>query len=314
MNIHNVNASSNFTVRNFNNRQSRENLASLPERVISSAMQQSVTLNISDEARALAASVLTMHEPHGGIRQEQTELGLEEALGFNESQFLAEARRIAGENSLSTEDNALLAGMGSRLITGFTLGTSINMGVPNHAHTMANMANEYATIRQELEEQFSGEELERRLGLLSEAFNLSTQIHAYFAESQVRSDMSFEYFKMQAHNYTTENRHRMYNPRHLFNAGVFDKEETRNTANAIANAVRNSIIHFANLTRQFVLENGQVNTSQLGELSNFLNNSDSAEGGLSFGALNDVSRITSQRGEVGRSNTQFDELAHVISR
>ena len=294
MNITNVNASNNFTIRNFSNRPNKENLANLPENAISSAMQQSVTLNISDEARELAASVLTQHAPHDGIPQEQTELGLVEGHSSGQFFFLTQAREFMSDNSLSDE-NTLMAEMGARLIRGVPIGVSINMGVQNHAYTMANMANEYATIRQELEEQFSGEELERRLGLLSEAFDLSTQIHAHWAEAQVRSDMSFEYFKMQAHNYTTENRHRMYNPRHLFNAGVFDKEETRNTANAIAEAVRNSIIHFANLTRQFVLDNGQINTSQLDDLNNFLNNSNSAEGGLSFNALNDVSRITSQR-------------------
>ena len=62
------------------------------------------------------------------------------------------------------------------------------------------------------------------------------------------------------------------------------------------------------------MENGKVNLSQLGELNNFLSNSDSAEGGLSFDTLNDVSRIIAQPRNLGRSETQFDQLAQVISR
>ena len=310
----NINSNyNNFTLKNFGNRPSREGLVNLQESTVSSAMQHSVNVDISDEARKLAASILAVNE-HDGVRQEQTPLGLVEAKGFNELFFLSQARFIVGGESISTDDKALLAEMGGRFIAHAHTGVNIGMGAPNHALNIASIANEYAAIRQELEEQFYGEELERRLGLLSETFDLSVQIHAYWAEAQARSDMSFEYFKMQAHNYITTNRDRMLNPPQLFDAGVFDKVEARNTSIAVADAIRNSIIHLANLTRQFVMENGKIDLSQLGELNSFLSNSDSAEGGLSFNTLNDVSRIIAQPRNLGRSETQFDQLARAISR
>jgi hypothetical protein len=277
-------------------------------------MQDSVKVDISDLARKLAANILTKHESHDGRRQEQVELGLAEGYSFEQVFFLSEARAFTSDISLSSE-NAQMAEMGARIlgsVSAFVFGSQVPPR--NHLYDVAAMANEYAEIRQELEEQFSGEELKRRLGLLSKAFELSTQIHARDVEVHARDLMSFEYFKMQAHNYTTENRHRMYNPRQLFDAGVFDKVEVRNITNAVANAMRNSIVHFANLARQFVLQNGKVDLSQLGDLNNFLSNSTPAEDGFSFDSLNDVSRIMTQPKTIGRSQTQFDQLAQTISQ
>jgi len=313
----NINSNyNNFTLRNFGNRPNREGIANLSERTISSAMQHSVRVDISDEARKLAASILAVNE-HDGVRQEQTPLGLVEAKGFNELWFFSQARHFMSETfeNILTAENAPMAEMGARILGSadvFVFGS--HAPPPNHAHNLAAMANEYAAIRQELTEQFSGEELERRLEMLSEAFELSAQIHANDAQTHARIQMSFEYFKMQAHNYITANRDRMLNPPHLFDAEILDKVEARNTTIAVADAIRNSIIHLANLTRQFVMENGKIDLSQLGELNSFLSNSDSAEGGLSFDTLNDVSRIIAQPRNLGRSETQFDQLARAISR
>jgi len=122
------------------------------------------------------------------------------------------------------------------------------------------LANKYAEMRQALIEAFSGEELENRLNALSQAFDLSVKIQAEYRSLQTSMALRVERNRITAHNQIIQQGQR--SP--FFTGGKIeiDQDEFNRLHEMLTTGVREAVSRFAHLTKQFVLENGFINTEQ----------------------------------------------------
>ncbi|MCL1883826.1 MAG: hypothetical protein FWF81_08770 [Defluviitaleaceae bacterium] len=210
-----------------------------------------VKVNISDEARRL---FLNMQEGNENLVRlpeisEMAEESLTQffshenfaALAQSHSReaitFLSQAHFATGGTAPLMEffslENAAMAEMGHKL------SSVINANKSNLDNFVA-LGNKYAEIRESLEAMYSGEELESQLNKLSEAFDLTAQILAHERSTSAFLQMRFEQARTVLNN-------------QLFNQNTeieYDEEKISN--------IRNSTRFFAQLTRQFILENGAI--------------------------------------------------------
>jgi hypothetical protein len=151
------------------------------------------------------------------------------------------------------------------------------------------LANRYAEMRQSFEEQYSGEELENKLNHLSQAFNLTVEKIAHISERFAYMSMRMDSFRISLHNKLLER-----GQPGMFNGGMieFDEEQFSNMQERVSTGMRESVSHFAHLIRQFVLENGAVNSEQQQKLlESFLRAAPPSSGGFTFDEFNALSEI-----------------------
>jgi len=139
----------------------------------------------------------------------------------------------------------------------------------------ARLANKYAEIRQSLEEEYYGDELEAQLKRLSQAFDMTVQFNA-----SVRAvEISFRLEEMK------------YALSWLGGMPGFSQEQFMQLSERLTVGVEEAVSHFARLARQFVLENGSVLKEQdKALLEKFLRSEQRGQGRLSFDDLRTIDR------------------------
>jgi len=205
--------------------------------------------------------------------------------------------------------NADVADMGARLVSGSGIwdeSSMSNMNVTGDA-AINKLANRYAEMRSSLEERYTGEELETMLGRLSDAFDLVASHIAHGEAESARMRLDTERIWIRLHNA-------------MNSAGVqsnvfakdyieYDEEQKRNISNTITDMVRETTVHFAQMTRDFVLENGAIrDESALQLLTQFLQSAEPSEGRFSFNDLQTLNDIRSDHRESNRERTLFQDL------
>ena len=218
------------------------------------------------------------------------------SLGFN--QF------SGWENLVSKEDtrnwlfeNADVANTGAQLLGAYE---------PNQSD-LNNIANNYVMFRRQFEEQYSGEELETRLQQLSDAFDLIVGEIAHREAENANMRFNTERLWIRIHN-------------GLNNVGIqsnifakdyieYDEEQKRNISNTITDMVRETTAHFAQMTREFVLENGAIrDDNDLQLLTQFLQSAERSDGRFSFDDLQTLNDIRRGHRESSRERTLFQDL------
>jgi hypothetical protein len=196
----------------------------------------------------------------------------------------------------------------------------------NSIQRLANLANKYDELKKSIEAQFSGEELEKELGLLSEAFDIATDFYAKGEGMRAHVKLQREMLAMSAHNQLIKQ-----GQPGLFKGGAieFDKEELLDFSNRIVAGIEKSISLFARITKQFVSDNGRIVAEQGSkELEALLKSVGQPEGGFSFDELNSINdvfnkeqerRLEHERKYIGtlqplppRNETMFAELKRVL--
>jgi hypothetical protein len=260
---------------------------------------------IEKESASLAPP-LTFHEQIEALRQAHS----------NEAwEFLRQAHFANGGTAGSeffSLDRAEMAEMGFQLL-----------GVINFARNdvdnFAALGNRYAEMRKSLEARYSGEELGTQLNKLSEAFELTTEILGHERARTAWLRLHFENARIDAHN-------QMLNwnpPRGLFEGGriEYDQEELSNIMERVTNGIRESVNHFAQMTRQFVLEKGAITERNNESLLALFRNTPAPQGGFSFDDLNSINEILrrplgngdAMRPPEPRSETIFTELGRILN-
>ncbi|MCL2226489.1 MAG: hypothetical protein FWB97_02525 [Oscillospiraceae bacterium] len=210
---------------------------------------------------------------------------------------------------------------------------SVGFSFESDTRNMAALANSYAEIRQSLEATYTGGNLENRLEALSEAFAFSADRLARQSEHIATRRMNVETI-----NRIKQMRREMGITGHMsielpggmsatfFTAGpgldgevpeeLLERlEDYVSTTEQIISSMREANAHFANLARQFVLENGAVSTADDKDLlESFFRAAERPEGSFSFdelSAAHDIVRSNSQ----GRQNSaMFEELRRLLGR
>ena len=246
-----------------------------------------VDVNISEQAQKMfmmmqqcndLTSRLQAFTEYDGNLTPQTDIDL--------SIFSQEAMNFLSKSSLFfgtdwTADDIVMAELGYQLIAAFNFDAG-------DTHNFMALANRYVELRQALVGEFSGEELENRLDALSQAFDLSVEILAHHRSVQTSIALRVERNRITMHNQMIEQG--VQSP--FFGGGKIeiDQDEFMRIYEMLTTGVREAVSRFAQLTRQFVLENGLLNTAQDREtLEAFLQSAERPSGG--FG-LNDLNNIT----------------------
>jgi len=225
--------------------------------------------------------------------------------------FLSQAHFATGGTSSKMEffslENAAMAEMGHRL------SSVINISRSDFDNFVA-LGNEYAEIRKSLEERYSGEELEAQLNKLSEAFDLTAQIFGHKRSTTAFLQMRIEQARIVVHNQLLNQN----TTTRFFDEGriEYDEEKNQQFFSMVTNGIRESMKHFAQLTRQFILENGAITTKRDEEaLLTLLRSAPKSQGGFSFDNLNNINEILNRplgSGGTPRPETMFTELGRVI--
>ncbi|MCL2188643.1 MAG: hypothetical protein FWC16_04935 [Defluviitaleaceae bacterium] len=204
----------------------------------------------------------------------------------------------------SSAELVVVAETAYRLIGAYQSGNKIFDFDGSDSHNFAALANSYAQMRASFIEQFSGEELENQLNILSKAFELSVISMANTRAFQTEMSLSNEHINIVTHNHLLAQG--MNSPH--FNGGPID--EFSRISDAIAENVRNAVSHFAHLSRQFVLENGTIHTEQdMAILEAFLQSAQPPAGQLSFSGLNTLREILHWRSTDNPAN-DFTPVKH----
>ena len=272
-----------------------------------------VELNISDEGRIKSQMLFELQQSESiGMARHQTivdyngNLTPENSVDFSlfsreAISFLTQSQTFF-DNAWSAE-NIIMAEMGYRLTSVFDFNE-------DNTHNFVALANRYAEMWQHIKEQFSGEEQVSRLSVLSQAFDLSVNIQAEHRYLQTRIGLSHEMLRISAHNQLIQP-HQL-NPPSFFEGGRIEigQDEFSSILASLTAGVREAVSHFSHLTRQFVLENGMVNTEQEREiLEAFLQNAERPVG-FTIDDLNAINKILSRPFPNGRENN----MASIESR
>jgi|GEM_PF-4225705 len=177
----------------------------------------------------------------------------------------------------------------------------------NQAQNLAAMANKYSDMRDALKAEFEGADLEEQLSKLSDAFDLIANIYADAVTAWTSQRLFNEELSMSVHKHD-----RIQNGQKVENN--FDIEEIGRLRDRITNSVNEAANHFAQQFRQFVVENGTINSErQLELLATFLQNSNRGDGQLTFDQFTGVINIISAQSEdVVRTQTMFDEVRQLL--
>jgi hypothetical protein len=310
-----------------------------------SAMQPSVNVDISEMGRSMASTMFAERNSIDALGlnlQEFTEKELHEALTEEALQrkaweakteyilslpedarnfmsrtmffFFAPDRHL-GPGAHTTE-NVPMAKLGYQLLDVLDLRQS-------DTANFISLGNKYAELRQSLTEQYSGEELERRLGELSTAFDLSVTYLADRRAWQVWKRLSFESLLMQVHNQTLAQGRES----HLFEGGkkeIPSGAETQRIVETFAEALQQSTRFFAEMMREFIVENGILDPAKdYTRVQTLLRGADPPQGGLTFDEMTSLREImsrplmdTASGSHTGtwiiRGETTFDQLARAF--
>ena len=266
-----------------------------------------VEVNISEQAQKLfmqmqqgndLTSRLQAIAEYDGNLTPQTDIDL--------SIFSQEAMTFLSQSSLFfgtdwTADDIVMAELGYQLIGAFNFDA-------DDTHNFIALANRYSELRQALVGEFSGEELENRLNALSQAFDLSVEIQAHHRSTQTSIALRVERNRITMHNQMIQQG--VQSP--FFEGGKIeiDQNEFNRIHEMLTAGVREAVSRFAQLTRQFVLENGLLNTAQDREtLEAFLQSAARPSGGLGLNDLNSLTGILRSDFPNGRDNTALNPIA-----
>ncbi|MCL2250076.1 MAG: hypothetical protein FWC13_12510 [Oscillospiraceae bacterium] len=207
------------------------------------------------------------------------------SLGFD--QFSGWENLVANEETRAwLFENAEVAEMGNKLISGLGLNTHIDERNTGNAATI-ELANRYSEMRSSFEERYTGEELETMLSRLSDAFDLVVG-HIANAEAETAySRFGFQRFGVIKHNILVGQE----DAPTLFNKGEIEVPEDgfQSLIENVVESIREATTHFARMTRDFVLENGAVTSeSHIQLLNQFLQAAERPEGRLTFNNLEDT--------------------------
>jgi len=305
--------SNNFTTANISNTRQPRNHSPSGRINLTPTVQSAVDFSVSPEAQRLFE--LKQMENATTTRFQEFVIDDSKSIStaFNDlstgaMNFLNRANQFAN-NEIRTGDNALMAEFGYKLIGGLAHTGLINPNIGASDHAI-DLANRYVELRESLLEQFYGEELEKKLNALSQAFDFAAEIQSEAHELSIRLELTTEMVRIAFHNAGIEQ-------------GVnewikFDSEHiTQNTEeiSRIAAAVREAMLHFTHQARQFILENGVINTQQDREnVTAFLQNDQRADGGLTLDQLNTTHSIVNRHhnGSRGVQNeTMFTEISRL---
>jgi len=260
-----------------------------------------VDVNISEQAQKL---FLQMQKSNVGMMRPQAvadyDGNLTPQTNVDLSLFSQEAMTFLSQSSLFfgtnwSADDIVMAELGYQLIGAFNFDA-------DDTHNFIALANKYAEMHQALTEEFSGEELENRLIALSQAFDLSVDIQAHHRSLQTSIALRVEQNRITAHNQIIQQGQQ--SP--FFEGGKIevDQDEFNRIHEMLTTGVRGAVSRFAHLTRQFVLENGFVNTEQDREaLEAFLQSAERTSGSLGLNDLKNVTEILRSDFPNGRNNT-----------
>ncbi|MCL1842925.1 MAG: hypothetical protein FWF79_03860 [Defluviitaleaceae bacterium] len=240
-----------------------------------------VEVKISDEAQRL---FMNMQEGYRDLAAWLTEFIEKEAASLTPI-----------SSDFFSSENAETAEMGIRLLSAINLDR-------NDVDNFASLGNRYAEMRQALEATYYGEELEAQLNKLSEAFDLTAQILGHERATTAFLQMRFEQARMVVHNQLLNQNttFRFFNDEHV----EYDEEKLSNIFSVVTNGIRESIRHFARLTRQFVLENGSVTTAQDHKvLEAFLQSAEPSAKGFTLNDLNSITEILQNGSATGNGST-----------
>ena len=321
------------------NRPARLNL---PTNFSTPNIRNGVEVNISEQAQRLFAQ---MQEGNGDLTTRLSEFVEKEAasltpMSFHEHmadlrqahsseawEFLRQAHFATGQSIIGTPEmreahdtsssdffsleNAEMAEMGFQLLSVVNFDRS-------DIDNFAALGNRYAEMRNALEATYSGDELEAQLNNLSEAFDLTVEILAHDRALSAWLRMRFESARIDAHNQMLNQN----TTQRFFDADriEYDEEELNRIFSRVTNGIKESTRHFAQLTRQFVLDNGTITERNREALLALLRDAEAPQAGFSFDNLNSINEILRRplgNGDIMRHPEQhpetiFSELERIL--
>jgi len=274
-----------------------------------------VQLTLSNQAQGLITIAERRFEPRPFVEIKHPEA--EEGNRFDRNAF----RERATKMGFQVDDHMI--DFYDRIIRN----QGASFGFRDDVRNMTALANSYAEIRQSLEAVFSGEELERRLSSLSEAFAYVSNRISVQSEWNATRRMNFETINMikamrratgatgsmrielpggmTVSFFTAEAEASVDIPKALRDR----LDKYMNTTEHIRSSIRETTQHFANLARQFALENGTVTTGgQMELLKSFLSAAERPEGSLTFDNLSTLNDIFSRNWRGEQDETMFGRL------
>jgi len=136
------------------------------------------------------------------------------------------------------------------------------------------LSNKYAVMRSFIEERFTGDELENKLTLLNNAFKSAEEKYARLLAEEARFTMYYQKQMMEQNNIS------------------FNRDQFNQDVEKIMGGIYEAAIFFAQLARQFVIENGAINSEQDKKaLETFLNEAPRQQGSFTFNEFNSVNEI-----------------------
>ena len=183
----------------------------------------------------------------------------------------------------------------------------------------------YAKLRKSLEEQYSGEELEKYLGMLEEAYDTSVDRAASYATYKERRKMERELFGslMRLNRSGVLVGFNIENGRFkslTINGKDVDKEILKQfnlMTSKFYDAIRESTRNFANLAKQYVTENGAAESERdINLLEEFLRKQTLPENCFAFDDLNTIknSRDNSLNLYQNKSDNYFTTISKIFSQ
>ena len=218
------------------------------------------------------------------------------SLGYN--QFSGVENLISNEETVAwLIENDEVGKIGSKLLGGFE---------PNEAN-LNEIVNRFAQMKQDFEANYTGEDLETKLRQLDKAFEFVANEIGHRAAEMAQFRLDGENVRMKLHNaFINEGQ-----SSNLYSGGLikFDEEKTNDLISKIIEGVREATVYYANLTKQFVEENGQIKDDNSIKLLNaFLENAEREEGKFTYNDLNTIKDIGSQLMVQNRSETTFSQI------
>ena len=172
------------------------------------------------------------------------------------------------------------------------------------------IANRYSELKRDIEERYSGEELEKHLDLLSKAFDLTVGVYGRYRELSIQNKISMEMKRIGLHNSGDP----LFS--NLFNRGIItmSSDEMEDIYKKVTFGLKEEIARFANHIKQFVLENGAV-TSEESEtaLLTHLSSIEPPDGGYTLDRFTAINDILGKPITANRKVTLFDELKIIFN-
>ena|GEM_PF-3194656 len=182
----------------------------------------------------------------------------------------------------------------------------------NDADNLISIANKYGELFRNIEERYSGDELEKQRAYLSAAFDLTVGIYGKERAARVERTLMFESLKIRSHNHW-RNTH--------FGSTIFDMgaiaisdKDMSSISATVKSGFGISISHYAELIKKFVLENGFV-TSEQGKdaLADYLADTELPKGSFTLDEMHSISEVLKTVRNHGRKTTLFHRLNDFFS-